>query len=81
MEWTDKWLLKFNSNKCKILYLGKNNPKHKYFIKQGDVQTELAETTCEKDLGVYIDPNLSFDHHISLTIKKARRIAGMNNKK
>ena len=77
MEWTDKWLLKFNSNKCKILYLGKNNPKHKYYIKQGDVKTELAETTCEKDLGVYIDPNLSFDHHISLTIKKARRIAGM----
>ena len=77
VEWTDKWLLKFNSNKCKILHLGKNNPKHKYYIKQGDIKTELSETTCEKDLGVYIDPNLSFDHHISQTIKKARKIAGM----
>ena len=25
VNWTDKWLLKFNSDKCKILHLGKNN--------------------------------------------------------
>ena len=28
-EWTNKWLLKFNKDKFKILHLGKNNPKHK----------------------------------------------------
>ena len=31
-DWTQKWLLKFNKDKCKILHLGKNNPKNKYFI-------------------------------------------------
>ena len=77
VEWTDKWLIKFNSDKCKILHLGKNNPKYKYYIKQGEIIKELSETICEKDLGVFIDQNLSFDFHISQTIKKARRIAGM----
>ena len=33
--------------------------------------------TCEKDLGVHIDPNLDFKDHIHKTIKKARSISGM----
>ena len=77
VQWTEKWLLKFNNDKCKILHLGKNNPKYKYFIKQGDQTTELLETVSEKDLGVFIDPYLSFDKHISYTIKRARRMSGM----
>ena len=71
------WLLKFNNDKCKILHLGKNNPKYKYYIKQGDQTTELLETICEKDLGIHIDPYLTFDKHRSLTIKRARRMSGM----
>ena len=77
VKWTEKWLLKFNNEKCKILHLGKNNPKYKYHIKQGDLITDLQETINEKDLGVFIDPFLSFDNHISYTIKRARRMAGM----
>ena len=73
VEWTDKWLIKFNSDKCKILHLGKNNPKYKYYIKQADIIKELSETICEKDLGVYIDQNLSFDFHITQTIKKSKK--------
>ena len=26
VEWTNKWLIKYNSDKCKILHLGKNYP-------------------------------------------------------
>lgn len=77
VEWTDKWLLRFNSDKCNVLYLGKNNPKHKYYIKEGDTISELSETTCEKDLGVFVDPLLSFNFHVSTTIKKARRMSGL----
>ena len=58
VKWTEKWLLKFNNEKCKILHLGKNNPKFKYHIKQGDLITDLQETISEKDLGVFIDPYL-----------------------
>ena len=77
VQWSEKWMIRFNSEKCKILHLGKNNPKHKYVIKEGDKLSTLEETTCEKDLGVNIDPDLNFNNHIKLTIKKARRISGM----
>ena len=77
IEWTDKWLIRFNSDKCKILHLGAKNPKYKYHIKQGDSITELTETICEKDLGIFVDPYLNFNEHMSTTVKKARRLSGM----
>ena len=77
VDWSEKWMIRFNSEKCKILHLGKNNPKYNYVIKEGDKLSTLEETKCEKDLGVNIDPELNFNTHIKLTIKKARRISGM----
>ena len=37
----------------------------------------LEETDAERDLGVYVDINLTFDHHINTTVKKASKLAGM----
>ena len=70
-EWTQKWLLQFNKEKCKILHLGNKNQKNEYFIGSDDQRITLAETDLEKDLGVYIDPNLDFKKHIKNTVKKA----------
>ena len=70
-QWTQKWLLNFNKEKCKILHLGKNNEKNEYFIGTGDNRIPLDETELEKDLGVYVDPNLDFKSHIKNTVKKA----------
>ena len=70
-EWTNKWLLKFNKQKCKILHLGKNNPKHDYFIGDGTQRIILEETDLEKDLGVFLDPELDFKSHIKKTVQKA----------
>ena len=70
-RWTVQWQLKFNETKCKILHLGDNNQKRKYYIGEGQERIELEETTLEKDLGVHIDPSLSFDSHIDKIIKKA----------
>ena len=69
--WTQKWLLKFNKDKCKVLHLGKNNPKNKYFIGSENERVELEETDLEKDLGIFIDPNLDFKKHIKSIVKKA----------
>ena len=80
IEWSEKWLLCFNSDKCKVLHLGKNNPKYKYYLKNGNQHHELMETICEKDLGVHIDNNLDFNEHISKTASKARSLAGMINR-
>ena len=70
VEWTDKWLLKFNSDKCKILHLGKNNPKYKYHIKEGDIISDLTETLGEKDLCIFIDSQLNVNAHITTAVKK-----------
>ena len=70
-QWTEDWQLKFNDTKCKILHLGENNPQRPYYIGPMDARVELEKTVLEKDLGVHIDPNLSFDSHIDKIIKKA----------
>merc|ERR1739842_264510 len=31
-EWANKWKMEFNVEKCKIMHLGKANPKHTYTI-------------------------------------------------
>ena len=31
-RWTQEWQLLFNQTKCKILHIGENNPKYKYYI-------------------------------------------------
>ena len=37
----------------------------------------LIKSTAEKDLGVLVDENLSFNEHVNAVIKKANQIAGM----
>ena len=77
VEWSVKWLLGFNTDKCNMMHLGKNNPRHKYTIRDGDKVSELNTTTCEKDLGVFIDPLLNFQEHMTHIVKKARSLTGM----
>ena len=52
--------LRFNSNKCKVMHLGRQNPRQNYTMGG----TTLATTTSEKDLGVYVDTELTFEKHI-----------------
>ena len=74
-------MIKFNREKCKILHLGKENPKHKYYIEEVDKVSILEETVSEKDLGVNINPELTFYSHIYTTVKKGRRMIGIIYKK
>ena len=76
-DWTETWLLQFNTSKCKVLHIGKNNPNYDYYMKSENGINKLEATFAEKDLGVIIDPNLSFDAHITATVKKANRLAGL----
>lgn len=79
VEWSDQWLLKFNSDKCKVMHLGKNNPYYDYYMldSEGNQKRLLESTEAEKDLGVVVDPLLSFDKHVNDTTKKANKIAGL----
>ena len=46
---------------CTLL---KNDPQHKYYVNDGDGAREIDVSIAEKDLGIIIDLNLSFDTHI-----------------
>jgi len=70
-DWTVKWQLHFNETKCKVLHLGHNNQKLSYFIGKGNNRIKLEETTLEKDLGVHVDRDLTFEQHIEKITKKA----------
>ena len=75
-EWSKKWCLFFNANKCKVIHYGGNNPNHKYLLSPSST-SHLTEDCEEKDLGVIFDNNLSFDKHINAKICKANQIHGV----
>ena len=72
-NWARLWQMKFNVWKCKVLHLGRRNPRYEYNM--GD-QT-LETTTEEKDLGVIIDEKLKFDKHTEVQANKANKVLGL----
>ena len=50
---------------------------YNYTISEDGITKDLEVTYCEKDLGVFIDPLLDFEEHITSTVKKARRLSGL----
>ena len=75
-RWSDTWLLKFNTDKCHVLTMGKfENIVHtQRYTLYGD---ELDHVFEEKDLGVIIDMELTFEEHIATKVKKANGIMGL----
>ena len=74
--WSEKWLLKFHSDKCHLLSLGKlENIKycHRYQVNG----QEIEHTFEEKDLGVIMDSELTFAEHITEKVNKANSLVGI----
>jgi hypothetical protein len=68
--------MEFNREKCHVLTLGKfENTKytHRYHL-GGD---EIEHVFSEKDLGITIDSELTYDDHISNKIRVANGIVGL----
>ena len=73
IKWSEKWQMSFHPDKCKLLQLGYNNQKHKYYIKDA----EIKKVTEEKDLRVLISEDLKPKKQIANIVKKANRLLGM----
>ena len=74
--WSNKWLLRFNPDKCHVLTIGKfENIRHteRYRL----YGNELDHVFEEKDLGVHIDSELKFDEHVSVKVNKANAMVGL----
>ena len=73
-EWARMMQMRFHPDKCKVMHLGKNNPKFNYYMQDSFTETTcqqhtLATTLLEKDLGVFIDSELDFTMHTIETFK------------
>ena len=75
-NWSKRWLLEFNADKCHVLTIGRiENISHTHNYAIDD--EELEHVFEEKDLGVTVDFELSFNEHIHLKVKKANAIMGV----
>jgi ribonucleases P/MRP protein subunit RPP40 len=71
MDWSDKWQLSFNSEKCKVMHIGHKQGTRYYMSK------ELETIKEEKDLGVSITSDLKPSRQCQKSAAKARGIIGM----
>ncbi|KAK4827072.1 hypothetical protein QYF61_014146 [Mycteria americana] len=64
--------MKFNKHKCKVLHLGRNNPRHQYTLEDDQLESCFAE----KDLWVLVDTELTISQQRTLVAKKAKSLVG-----
>ena len=72
IAWSDKWQLRFNASKCKVMHYGRQTQNFEYTMDTVQVQA-VSE---EKDLGVTFTPDLKFSKHIASAANKASRVVG-----
>jgi len=75
-NWSDKWLLRFNTDKCKVMHLGHRNPSS-YYLQEGPVRKLLQTINEEKDLGVYVTSDLKPSLHCGRAAAKATSVLGL----
>jgi ribonuclease P/MRP protein subunit RPP40 len=73
LEWSDKWQMEFNAEKCKVMHVGYSNTKANYIMNN----VTLTKVTEEKDLGVIITSDLKSANQSTTAAKKGNQILGL----
>ena len=77
-EWSNEWLMSFHPEKCKVLKMGRPiSDLSDMFNPYALSGHHLEVVENEKDIGVIIDCDLSFDKHIAEKVNKATRIVNI----
>jgi hypothetical protein len=70
-NWTEDSLLEFNAAKCRTMTISRHGRQEReYSLKN----SRLEATESEKDLGVTVDPKLTFEGHMLEKVKKANTV-------
>lgn len=67
-EWSNKWQLTISYKKCNVMYVGKHARPTTIMHINGNCLAVMDEV---RDLGVIIDPDLSFHSHINKMVARA----------
>ena len=67
--WADENRMGFNTDKCKVMRLGRNNQHHAYRLGN----SFLLSTEAEKDLGFIIDAKMNMGQQCRDAVRKANR--------
>ena len=71
-DWSNKWLLQFNEEKCKVMHVGRTNAGYQYHLGS----SQLMETQKEKDLGVLVTPDLKSSAQVAKAAASANSVLG-----
>ena len=74
--WSDKWQLRFNVEKCKLMHIGHSLPTD-YYMMEGTQKVPLKTVQEETDLGVVIRSDLKPTSQCNKSAAAARRIIAM----
>jgi len=72
MAWAARWGMAFNTAKCKVMHVGRHNPRYEY--KMGE-QT-LATTESERDIGVLVSSDLKPSEQCAKAARTANAVLG-----
>jgi hypothetical protein len=79
VEWSGRWLLPFNLEKCKVMHVGTGRKRsaHVYTMISNDGSRHVLETTdLERDLGVLLSRDLKVSAQVDAVVSRANSELG-----